>query len=53
LDAARRAAAIVEERLAAWEPVPTDSAIVRELDRIVASGLERQGQLPVVPEATR
>jgi trimethylamine--corrinoid protein Co-methyltransferase len=48
LDAARRAAAIVEERLAAWEPVPTDPAIVRELDRIVASGLEKQTELPKV-----
>jgi trimethylamine--corrinoid protein Co-methyltransferase len=49
LDTDARARAAVDERLAAYEPVPTDAAIVRELDRIVASGLRETRALPRVP----
>jgi trimethylamine--corrinoid protein Co-methyltransferase len=53
LDANARACAEVEARLAAYEPVGTDAALVRELDRIVRSGLKQQSALPRVPESAR
>jgi trimethylamine:corrinoid methyltransferase-like protein len=48
LDANARACAAVDERLSACEPVATDPALVRELDRIVKSGLRAQERLPEV-----
>jgi trimethylamine--corrinoid protein Co-methyltransferase len=39
----------VERRLAAYEPVPTESAVVAELQQIIRSGLEGEGPLPEVP----
>jgi trimethylamine--corrinoid protein Co-methyltransferase len=49
LDASARARSAVDECLASYEPVQTDPAIVRELDRIVASGLREQTALPRLP----
>ena len=48
-DAARRATAEVERRLAAYEPVETDPSAVLELERIIRAGLESQVELPFVP----
>jgi trimethylamine--corrinoid protein Co-methyltransferase len=48
LDTNARACAAVDERLSACEPVATDPALVRELDRIVKSGLRAQERLPEV-----
>ena len=48
LDTAARAREVVDERLAAYEPVATDAAVVGELDRIVRSGLRTQDRLPQV-----
>jgi trimethylamine--corrinoid protein Co-methyltransferase len=50
LDTAARARAAVDERLASHEPTPIDPALVRELDRIVRSGLRAQTDLPRVTE---
>jgi trimethylamine---corrinoid protein Co-methyltransferase len=41
----------VETRLAAYEPVPTDPALVAELRAIVHAGIEDGSELPFVPEA--
>ena len=49
LDAAQRATADVERRLATYQPVETDPAIVVEMDRIIRSGLISQEDLPAVP----
>jgi trimethylamine--corrinoid protein Co-methyltransferase len=44
-----RAAEQVEKRLAAYVAVETDSAVDRELRRIITSGLKDQKDLPVLP----
>ena len=44
-----RAADEVEERLAKYEPLDTDAAIVAELERLITSGFESQEELPYVP----
>jgi len=49
MDAARRATAEVERRLATYLPVQTEPAVVAEMDRIIRSGLVSQEQLPTVP----
>ncbi len=41
----------VETRLAAYEPVTTDPAIVEELRAIVSAGITDGSELPFVPEA--
>jgi trimethylamine--corrinoid protein Co-methyltransferase len=51
LDAAGRAGAEVDRRLAAYRPVETDPAIDAELRRIVSAGLREQQELPFVPPA--
>jgi trimethylamine--corrinoid protein Co-methyltransferase len=46
----QRAAAEVERRLAAYQPVATDPAIDRELRRLLLAGIDQQDAvLPVVP----
>ena len=50
-DAFERAVAEVDRRLAAYEQVETDDAIVRELDAIIRSGLRDQVDLPAIPAA--
>ena len=42
----------VETRLAAYEPVTTDAAIVDELRAIVKAGITDGSELPFVPDAT-
>jgi len=49
LDAVRRATAEVDRRLAAYEPVETDPAVVAEMGRIIRSGFVSQEALPAVP----
>jgi len=49
LDTAVRAAAEVDRRLAAHQPVETDPLAVAELKRIIRSGLRDQVELPHVP----
>ena len=49
LDAARRAAAEVERRLAIYQPPETEPAVLAEMDRIIRSGLVAQTTLPLVP----
>ena len=51
LDAAQRATAEVDRRLAAYRPLETDPAIVRELEAIIRAGLQEQDRLPDVPPA--
>ncbi len=51
LDAAQRATAEVDRRLAAYRPLETDPAIVRELEAIIRAGLVEQDRLPDVPPA--
>ena len=51
LDAYRRAIAEVDRRLAAYQPIETDPAIVAELERIIRSGLVAQETLPFVAPA--
>ena len=46
----QRTAAEVEKRLAAYEPIETDARIVKELRRLMQSGVENQAALPEVPE---
>ena len=50
-DASQRAAAEVERRLAAYQPVETDPLVDAEMRRIIRAGLESQEELPVLPEA--
>lgn len=47
-----RATAAVDERLAAYQPVDTDSRIVAELHTIIRSGMKEDAPLPDVPQAT-
>ena len=49
LDTAARATAEVDRRLAAYTGIETDPAIVREMERIVRSGLVSQTTLPGIP----
>ena len=49
LDAAQRATAEVERRLASYEPPETDPRADAELRRIILAGLVSQDALPVVP----
>ncbi|MCP4357151.1 MAG: hypothetical protein GY796_03920 [Chloroflexi bacterium] len=49
----QRAKAEVERRLAAYEPVVTDAAVVTELQNIIKAGLDKQENLPEIPAATR
>jgi trimethylamine--corrinoid protein Co-methyltransferase len=49
LDAAQRATAEVERRLATYEPPETDSLAVAELRRIISAGFVSQEVLPEVP----
>jgi len=51
-DAAARATAEVDRRLAAYRPIETDDAVDEELRRIIRAGLHDQTELPVVPAAT-
>ncbi|MCI0583552.1 MAG: trimethylamine methyltransferase family protein [Chloroflexi bacterium] len=51
LDTAARAAAEVDRRLAAYQPVETDPLAVAELERIIRSGLRDQVELPFVAPA--
>jgi trimethylamine--corrinoid protein Co-methyltransferase len=51
-DLARRATDEVERRLAAYEPLDTDPVIVREMQKIIASGMSTLAPLPDVPEPT-
>jgi trimethylamine--corrinoid protein Co-methyltransferase len=50
-DTAQRAADDVDRRLAAYRPIETDPATVREMERIIRSGLVSQSALPVLPAA--
>jgi len=50
-DTAARCVAEVDRRLAAYEPITTDSRAVEELDRIIRSGLRDQTELPYVAPA--
>ena len=50
-DTARRAADEVDRRLAAYRPIETDPATVREMERIIRSGLVSQSELPELPAA--
>ena len=50
-DAAARAAAEVDRRLAAYTPLETDPATIAEMQRIIRSGLREQTELPWVPAA--
>jgi hypothetical protein len=49
LDAAQRATAEVERRLATYEPPETDPLAVAELRRIISAGFVSQEVLPEVP----
>ena len=51
LDAAARARAEVDRRLAAYQPLETDPVLDEELRRIIRSGLATQTVLPEVPVA--
>ncbi|MFL5755013.1 MAG: trimethylamine methyltransferase family protein [Chloroflexota bacterium] len=51
-DAAARATAEVDRRLAAYRPIETDDAVDEELRRIIRAGLRDQTELPVVPQAS-
>ena len=53
VDAHARAVAEVDRRLGRYEPVDTDPALVRELERIIRSGLREQTMLPTLPTAER
>ena len=44
-----RAAADVERRLAAYQPIDTDKAIDREMRRLIKAGLSEQEKLPAIP----
>ncbi len=46
-----RAADEVEERLAKYQQLDTDVAVVTELERLITSGFESQEELPTVPPA--
>jgi trimethylamine---corrinoid protein Co-methyltransferase len=48
-DAATRAAAEVDRRLAAYRPIETDPGVVVEMERIIKAGLLSQDELPVIP----
>jgi len=48
-DAAQRAAAEVDRRLAAYLPLETDPAVDRELQAIIRRGLREQTRLPDLP----
>jgi trimethylamine---corrinoid protein Co-methyltransferase len=48
-DAAARAAAEVDRRLAAYRPIETDPGVVVEMERIIKAGLLSQDELPVIP----
>jgi trimethylamine--corrinoid protein Co-methyltransferase len=48
-DLQQRANEEVERRLAAYEPIDTDPAIVAEMERIVQSGMREVAPLPTVP----
>ncbi len=50
-DAAARATAEVDRRLAAYRGIETDEGVVRELDAIIRSGLRDQTELPTIPPA--
>jgi len=50
-DTYQRAVEETEARLARYRPIETDPAIDAELRRIIASGLESQTELPVLPAA--
>ncbi|MBI2763226.1 MAG: trimethylamine methyltransferase family protein [Chloroflexi bacterium] len=51
LDTYARCVAEVDLRLAAYQPIDTDTRVVEELDRIIRSGLVDQTELPFVPPA--
>lgn len=44
-----RAVAELNERLARYEPVSTETAVLAEMTRLIKSGLQTQEQLPTVP----
>lgn len=48
-DLVARAAQQVEQRLARYEPIETDPAVDREMQRIILSGMESQDTLPDLP----
>lgn len=48
-DLVARAAQQVEQRLARYEPIETDPAVDREMQRIILSGMESQDKLPDLP----
>jgi trimethylamine--corrinoid protein Co-methyltransferase len=48
-DTNQRAVAEVERRLAAYQPVETDPAVVNELQAIIRRGLKQQTELPALP----
>jgi trimethylamine---corrinoid protein Co-methyltransferase len=48
-DLAARAAVIVDQRLARYQPVQTDPDVDAELRRIMLAGLEDQTELPALP----
>jgi trimethylamine---corrinoid protein Co-methyltransferase len=48
-DAAARAAAEVDRRLAAYRPIETDPGVVVEMEQIIKAGLMSQDELPVIP----
>ncbi len=50
-DAGQRAVEEVDKRLAAYQPVTTDSALDAELRRIISAGLRDQEHLPELPVA--
>lgn len=45
----QRARLEVSERLAAYEPIETDTAVAAEMQRLIKSGLLNQAELPDVP----
>jgi trimethylamine:corrinoid methyltransferase-like protein len=49
----RRAKDEVDRRLAAYEPVVTDSRAILELERMILGGMEKQTRLPEVPAAEK
>jgi trimethylamine--corrinoid protein Co-methyltransferase len=51
LDADRRASAEVDRRLAAYRQVPTDPAVVAELEAIMRAAIGEDAVLPIVPPA--
>jgi trimethylamine--corrinoid protein Co-methyltransferase len=52
-DLTRRAKDEVDRRLAAYEPVVTDSRAILELERMILGGMEKQTRLPEVPAAEK